>query len=160
MFNTLLFLEGSCGLGKTVLTILARGNCSPEHTHTHMRAPRLLLSTPSPLGHSTGRSWDYLSCNAVMGLGDRAARREREAGNGVASQLWMLDERTVFSGLDTIPQTGLHPGESKCALDMLWTALLTPPFPAQRPYPVLAIRLIPHPLLSVSLTITQVRQPL
>lgn len=121
MFNTLLFLEGSRGLGETLCSPFLPGDHSPAHTRacTHARAPRLPLSTLSPLVHSTGWSWEFLGCNAqaspVVGWETEQPEEKGRQAVVVASWLWMPETRAVPSGPHRL---GLYPGESKCSLDV------------------------------------------
>lgn len=130
MFNTLLFLEGSCGLGETLGSpFLQRDSLPSTHTTcTHAREPHLLLSTPSPLEHSTGWSWEFLDCNAqaslVMGwVGDRAAGRERKAG----SSLMALDARDKSCRPPWPLASILSPRWGKCPPDVQHHPSLIPP---------------------------------
>lgn len=135
-------------------------------THTCVHA---CTCTPSPLEHPlSSRAFHRLELGILRlksssrpwnGLGDRAAGGERKAGGGSLMALHARDKSCPPRPLaSTLPHRWGCIQKSPRVPRMCRTIHVT--FPAQRPYPILAVGLFLHPLFSVVLIITQVRWPL
>lgn len=160
---------GSCGLGDSLCSLFLQDGVwgtAPQHTHTCVHT---CTCTPSPLEHplsspafhrlelgilrlkSSSRPWN--------GLEDRAAGGERKAGGGRFMALHARDNKSCppWPLASTLPRRWGCIQENPSVPWIYRTIHAT--FPAQRPYPILAVGLFPHLLFNVVLITTQVRRP-